>query len=206
MAAAPIRTVEKVYSYRSAINHAERSFRLSGDALVWSEGGPEARVPFADMRHVRLYGSPELRNPFLGGRVAPGFERLVVKAKTGPSVVLSTSHFVSLGVWEDRSETFAPFASELIAAVARTNPLARFVAGMPWGVWALWAGAFALSGLGALFGVLVALAPVDSKGSRDIFTSLLGLGMSAGSALACAGTLRVLRRQRPRAFSPAATA
>lgn len=192
---------EPTYAFRPSINRPERTYSLTGDELVWSESGVEGRLPFTAIRRVRLYGSPALVNRFLGGVVAPGFARCVIQPVRGSAHILSSNHFVRLGVFEDRSPSYEPFVASLLRRAAAASPGSAFVAGMPWGLWGLWAAVLVLTAVIGLFAAVVALT-ILAGAKRDLFTAVFALVFSLGCGFSAVRMTRMLGAQRPRTFDP----
>jgi hypothetical protein len=64
---------EPTYQFRLALTRPEATYRLTDSALVWSERGVEGRLPFSDIRQVRIYRTPGVG--FGRATFAPGFQR-----------------------------------------------------------------------------------------------------------------------------------
>src|ERR1700686_3307013 len=110
------------YSFRQSRGRPETFYRLTDAALEWTEGTATESVAFSDIRFVRLYHSPTVKNPFLGGVVAPGFARCVIHRRHARARILSSIHFLSFGKFEDRSASFRPFVAELMRRVVAARP------------------------------------------------------------------------------------
>ena len=99
------------YQFRARWNAAERSYQQTDQGLLWRDGDQSGVLPYADMRQIRIFGSP---NVMLGGVALPPFKMCAISGRTGPAWILSSNHLVRLGVSEDRSSTFAPFVTALL--------------------------------------------------------------------------------------------
>ena len=120
---------ERTHRVRNGLTSGDRTFRLAGDALCWTEPGkPEGRLAFADIGTMQLisYASPI-------GRAL----QCTLKSKAGGKVRIRSAHYLSLGDFEDRTETYAPFVRNLAGKIDAANPDAAFVAGST-GFWILW--------------------------------------------------------------------
>jgi hypothetical protein len=83
-------------------------------------GGP-ARFPFTDIAEIRLAFEPT--------RFDSQRHRCDITMRDGARVTIWSTHYVSVGEFEDRGETYAALARALIARVAAANPSAVFRAG-----------------------------------------------------------------------------
>jgi len=142
---------------------------------------------------VRIYDSPGMTG--LTGQVAPAFTRCVIRPKRGRAIVLSSNHFVGLGRFEDRTETFRPFVDALIERVKSANPAARLLAGMPPALWWTW-----VALVTPLFIVVIVKELVAGRVLKlpAIVSALIVIGTAAGIV----SYARVLRRNRPRPLRP----
>ncbi len=188
---------EVAYQFRSGRHTDERSYQQTDKGLLWHEGVQSKILPYADIRKIRIFGSP---NPTIDGVVLPDFKVCAISGRTGPTLILSSNHFVRFGVVEDRSSTFAPFVTALIQRVSVANPDAVFVGGMPVSVWSAWAvvSALLILALGLIVMVLVELVP---KG-EDLVTIELSVLMLVALLPCLPLILRMLVRGWPRRFFP----
>ncbi len=190
---------EPTYQFRLSLARSETTYRIEGDALVWSEGGENGRLPFSEIRQIRIYGSPGIG--FGGSTVAPSFQRCVVKPRQGRAHVFSSNHYVSLGKFEDRSATFRPFIEALIRRVAAVNPATQFISGMPGVLWAIWALILLSVVILAPLALLVIIIDLLSGGGFSathlaVTIFLLGILFTLGSRW------RMLVRNRPQQLDP----
>jgi hypothetical protein len=133
-----------IHTVRASLLDRERNWRLGDEALEWEAGGLTGSVRFDDVGKLQLidYAGP-------GGR----HRQLKVTARDGTSLRLRSHHYRSLGSFENRSRSYAPFVRELIRRVGAANPKARFEAGST-GLWLAW------SIVALLLAALVALVPI----------------------------------------------
>lgn len=116
------------HSVRNSLADKERSFTLGPDALHWSDAEGEGRMPYAEVRDMRLiaYTSP----------IGETYQ-CTVRATTGDKVKLRSAHYVSLNNFEDRGATYAPFVRALASRIAAAAPKAKFIEGSP-ALWVVW--------------------------------------------------------------------
>jgi hypothetical protein len=107
---------------RGPLSRSERLWRVDADALV-SRGssGRERRYPWKDFVSVRLYCDPAKGRPW----------RYVFELQPlhHERIRLDNAHFISRGVYEDRSESYTPFVRAALDRVAHHNPKARALIG-----------------------------------------------------------------------------
>ena len=190
---------DPTYTLRLSLASEEATYHLSDVALHRTTASGTRSLPFAEIGMVRLYESPGMAS--LTGKIAPAFARCVIRPKRGRAIVLSSNHFVGLGRFEDRSATFRPFVDALIARVAAANPGAEFMSGMPPALWWTWVALLvAVALVLPVFTVVIVkeLAAGRAIQMPAIVSSLIVLG----TALSIVSYARVLRRNRPRRFTP----
>ena len=120
---------ELIHSVRNSLASGERTFRLSNDALCWTEFGRAQRcLAYADIRAMQLvsYASPI-------GRAL----QCMLRSKAGGKIKLRSAHYRGLGDFEDRTNTYGPFIRALAGRIGAANPDATFIAGST-GLWILW--------------------------------------------------------------------
>jgi hypothetical protein len=185
------------YRCRSSILDAEVTWTLTSNALESTTG---TRVPFDQIVAVRLYG---FATSVVGnGRVpAPGALRCVTRPVHGPAVALTSSHYLALGRFEDRSASFEPFIQELLQRVRAARPAARLLRGMPPALWSLWCAIGVGCALVGSFGVIIVVAELWTKGHLSLELLVL-LPVVAGMLLSTRAILRLLRSGRSRPFDP----
>lgn len=140
---------------RNAVTRSEREWRVEDDALVTcGASGRERRLAWSDVVAVRLCGAPT--------RAKPWRHVFELKARNGTRTAIDNGHFVSVGKFEDRSASYAPFVRAALARVQAANPDARALIGeTPKRYFMLMLAA--LIGLGALaFALIVVPSPLDS--------------------------------------------
>ena len=87
------------------------------------EPGGSARFPYASIVELRLCFDPT--------RFDKARHRCGVRLADGQKASFYSSHFVSVGDFEDRAATYGPLVRGLIARIAAANPGCRFRSGKP---------------------------------------------------------------------------
>ncbi|MBX6321870.1 MAG: hypothetical protein IRY94_08585 [Rhodospirillaceae bacterium] len=194
---------EPIYRFRPSLLRKQETYRLSDTALVRdTEDGKEKVLPFAQMRSVRVYGSPGLRA--MGGTAAPDIERCVLRPARGRAVVLSSAHFLGLGRLEDRSPAFRPFVGDLVRRLAAANPGIIFLVGMPPALW--WSWILILLAVVVVTPLVVLLIIVNMVQKRHIDPPLIAVtAVLLGILFSLGSYLRTVRRNRPPRFDPGRT-
>ena len=190
---------DPTYTLRLSRFSEEATYRLGENALHSTTAQGTRTLPFAEIGMVRIYESPGLTS--LSGQIAPAFARCVIRPTHGRAIVLSSNHFVGLGRFEDRSATFRPFVDTFIARLGSANPGAQFLAGMPPALWWAWVALLVVVALVTpLFIVVIVQELVAGRALQlpAIGSSLIVLA----AALSIVSYARVLRRNRPRRFTP----
>ncbi|CPR20553.1 protein of unknown function [Candidatus Filomicrobium marinum] len=97
----------------------ERTLSLDDNALSISGDGETHLISYQDIQSIKVayHGFGSSRSEFLFATKHHGKHKV------------TSHHYVSLGLFEDRSSTFYPFLSALCERVARANPSARFKEG-----------------------------------------------------------------------------
>jgi hypothetical protein len=127
---------EATYRCRPSVASAEISWRLTAHELVRDGANPRS-IPYADIRRIRIFGSPGMA--YNGSNLTPPSDICRLKLKSGRDVTLTSTHILGLGRSEDRSASFWPFVDKLVRHAKRANPAVVLVSGMPPALWALWA-------------------------------------------------------------------
>jgi hypothetical protein len=183
---------DATYRFRGSLGAGEQSYAVTEDALTW----PGGTVPLDRIAAISIYAVPGMR--MLGyGTVAQPSRRCTIRLRDGRKIVLSSLHFLGLGRFEDRTQSYLPFMRTLISNVAARHPDVRLTTGMPSPLWWLWLMTFGLLVLvlgiillGVLIGVLSGSLPWTSIG---FLLAVAALGIGPG--LYVRGLLQ--RRQRP---------
>ncbi|MCC7274402.1 MAG: hypothetical protein IT561_17175 [Alphaproteobacteria bacterium] len=159
-----------LHRFRPNVFVPERVFRLEDDALAWSDGRNAGRIPYADIVSLRIYAIP--------ASIVPGMRRCVVRRRGGGGTVIGSTHYVRLGVTEDRSASWKPFVRELLVRVVAADPAVVLMTGQGWTMWSLWIALLAGS-LAVLLGAAAALFagdfPVGAIAAVAVVVALLPL-------------------------------
>ncbi|MBY0563123.1 MAG: PH domain-containing protein [Hyphomonadaceae bacterium] len=153
---------------RNALSRGEREWRIDEDALYTR--GPTGRVrryPWRDIVSVRLCCEPKRGRPW---RYV--FE---LQPKHRRRIEIDNSHFMSPGVFEDRSSTYTPFVRAALTRLADAKPGMRALIGeTPRRYFFLLLGALAI-----LSALVYALALVPTPLDQWSYAPLLKLAVIA---------------------------
>src|SRR5262245_16561904 len=125
------------YAYKPSLMGAAFEARLEPDALAWQAGSRSGRIPYGDIRRLRLSFRP----------VTMQSQRFLTEIwpAQGPKIVLASCSWRSMFEQERRNAPYAVFVSELHRRLAAAQSTARFDAGSPpllyWPAVTLFAGA-----------------------------------------------------------------
>jgi hypothetical protein len=185
------------YRCRPSMLGTEVTWTLTSSGLDSSTG---TGVSFDQIAAVRLYG---FASWVVGkGRgAAPRTLRCVISPVHGQAVALTSSHFLALGRFEDRSSAFEPFIQTLLQRVRAIRPTAKLLQGMPPALWWLWFAIGTGCALVGSFGVIIVGVEVWTKGHVSLEVLVL-LPMVAGMLLSTRAILSLLRSGRSRPFDP----
>ena len=113
--------VEVVYTFRPSLLGAPREFKLAADGLRWTAGSRSGRVPFRDVRRVRLSYRP----------VSMQAHRFVTEvwAEGAPKLEIVSSSWKSMVEQVRQDQPYADFVRELHRRVAAAAAPARFEQG-----------------------------------------------------------------------------
>jgi hypothetical protein len=175
------------YQFRLGLRRGLETYTLTYDALAWSSGSLALR----DVAAIRVYSIP-------GSGQAT--RRCAIRGRDGREILLSDTHFVGLGKFENRARTYLPFLRALVRAVAERAPTARLVSGMPPLMWWFWITLFGAYGALAALCAVAAVGLFVQKGiTRDNCAFALTVALLA---IAPVSYLRALWRLRTRPLDP----
>ena len=188
---------DPTYRCRPSILDTEVTWTLTPSALESSTG---ARVPFDQVATVRLYG---FATSVLGSRrlATPATRRCVITPVRGKVLALTSSHFLSLGRFEDRAAIFEPFVDTLLRRIRARSPRARLLRGLPPALWWVWCAIGVGCGLVGAFGVIIVMVELWTKRHMSLEVLVL-LPLVAGMLISTHAILRLLRTGRSRPFDP----
>lgn len=135
------------HSGRLSLIDGEVTWRLTDEALIRSMKNAIQTIPYVDISGIRLI-------TFAGAGGRQG--RAIVTTSGHGKLKLGSHHYVSLGNFENRSASYAPFVRQLARCVVSANPQARFTLGS-FGLWLAWVVVCLLVLIAAILVVMVAL-------------------------------------------------
>jgi hypothetical protein len=178
---------DPVYSYRPSLLGAAWEFRLTPTSLVWQTGQREGRVPYRDIRKVRISFRPVTMQSYR-------FTTQVWSA-SAPKLDIASTSWKSMLEQARQDQGYSAFITELHQRIAASGCQAEFVSGL------------ASLGYWPAFIVFVVMA----FGLAALVVRALQAGAWAGAAFVAAFFLLFLwqiggylRRNRPRSYRPEA--
>jgi len=111
------------YSYKPSVLGAAWSFRLEPDALAWEAGFRHGRIPYGDIRRVRLSFRPAnmQRYRFLAE----------VWSEAGPKIAIASTSWRSMVEQQRQDAAYSAFVTELHRRLVAARVVAVFDAGSP---------------------------------------------------------------------------
>jgi len=116
------------YAYRPSLLGAPWEFTLTGDGINWVVGSKSGRVPFRNVRRLRMSYKPASMQP----------HRFVTElwAEGAPKLQIVSSSWKSMVEQERLDRPYAAFITELHRRIALAAPPARFEQGTnPFSYW-----------------------------------------------------------------------
>ena len=163
---------------------SEHTYALGPDAITATLKGTPSVIPYSDITSVNLIdyaNAGELHH-----------QCTVTTRKHGKHKIRS-HHFVSLGGFEGRTETYAAFVRELCRRLQAANPSAEFRQGSGW-IQGLWLVVLGLCVFGwIMWGATVMEGGTDMQTAGGFFVGLLALTFLSW---------RWFRRSKPDPFDP----
>jgi hypothetical protein len=178
---------DSVYAFKPSLMGAPQVFRAAPDALEWDLGRYSGRIPYRDIRRVRLaYRPANLQtHRFLAE----------IWAERAPKLKIASVSWQSLTEQRRQDAAYSAFIGTLHGRLAEARTGAVFEAGSP--PWLYWPGVVVFFGIAAVIVLLIA------RGVQE--GALAGAGI-AGAFLAFylwqVGTF--FRRNRPGRYRPEA--
>jgi hypothetical protein len=176
---------ETTYSYKPSLMGAPFEVRLTPDALTWQAGRYSGRIPYGEVRRLRLSFRP----------VTMQSQRFIAEIwpAQGPKIVIASSSWRSMVEVERRDAAYAAFVAELHRRLAAARSSARFEGGsLPLLYW---------PGVVLFAGVSLALAALVVRGLLvEAYTGAAFIAAFLGLFLWQAGTF--FRRNRPVVYAP----
>ncbi len=175
-----------IYRSRRSVLEGEATWTLAPDALKRAQAGaPALRLPYREVAELRLVYDPT--------RFDTNRYRCNLVTATGRRATLMSTHYVSVGDFEDRAASYSPFVRELVQRVGAAAPHCRFRSGKR--AWVFWAEhMFLLAMLLALAGVLLTIGQFSLPTIAAIKLGIIATYIPIA--------IRYAKRNWPRAFSP----
>jgi hypothetical protein len=119
--AGPVPESDPAYAYRPSLLGAPHRFVLGNDRIDWSVGGKSGRVPYRDIRRMRLSFRPASMQS----------QRFLTEiwAIGAPKLQILSSSWKSMVEQERLDKPYAAFIAELHRRIAAAAPPARFERG-----------------------------------------------------------------------------
>jgi hypothetical protein len=175
------------YAYRPSLLGASREFKLTDDGIDWSAGSKSGRIPFRDIRRMRLSYKPASMQSY----------RFMTElwADGAPKLEILSSSWKSMVEQERLDRGYTTFIAELHRRIAQAAPPARFEQGS--NPIAYWPGliVFVSVALGLAWLVVRALQAQAWGGAAFIGVFMLLFLWQGGN---------FLRRNRPGRYRPEA--
>lgn len=181
-------STDLTFNVRPHALSGEQTYVLTPDHIDILEAGKATR-------HIALSDITKVALSYMG--TGDGQTYCTVKARGRAEFKIRSHHYESLGDFQDRHETFDPFARALCRAVAQANPAAKFVRGN-WLYFGIWFGVF-LASAGVAIGIALALLNQVTSGDEIGPDLVMGVIVGAGVALT---TLGAAGANRVKAFDP----
>lgn len=198
---------ELTFTGRASLLSSETAYRLDGAHLAWRSGKGEGRLPLSQVSAIRIFGSPKVTLPLMGGAVlTPGFRQCVVIPREGRPLRLVSAHYLGLGSFKDRRATFDPFVQALEARAVAANPAVKVVRGPTAWVLGAWMLALVTSLLCGAFGLAVAWEGVSLGAGEHGSEIFGGLALAAVCAFNVRSAWRFLYSARGESIAPQAPA
>jgi hypothetical protein len=110
-----------IHRVRNSLATRERAYSLGPEALQWSEdGGASGQVPYRDISRVQLIRYAGADGPY---------GQCTLRERRGRKLVFRAQHYVSLGNFEARPDSYRALVTGLCRRVAAANPQAEFIRG-----------------------------------------------------------------------------
>lgn len=173
------------YSYRPSLLGAPWEFKLSDNGIDWIAGARSGRVPFRNIRRLRMSYRPMSMQSY----------RFVTElwAEGAPKLQIASSSWKSMVEQERLDDSYAAFVSELHRRIAAAATSARFEQGSS--PVSYWPGLLVFVAVGLGLAALVARAlQANAAGAAALIGGFLLLFLWRGGDF--------FRRNRPRLYRP----
>lgn len=174
-----------VYAYKPSLLGAAHEFRLAGDGLAWRVGARTGRIPYADIRRIRLAFRPITMQSY----------RFVAEiwSASAPKLVIASTSWRSMVEQERLDGPYKGFIAELHRRLIARQSGVSFESGtVPFVYWA---------GLGLFIVVSLALAGLTARAVQaGAVTGGIFVAIFLAAFLWQAGNF--FRRNRPGTYHP----
>ncbi len=123
------------HTVRASLISPEREFRVEGQTLHWEDRKGGGALPLNELTTLRLSHYPGLHAPA---------KQCVLKSSKHPRVLIRSAHYQRLGVFEDRSASYAPLVQLIIERSADTATPPRYLVGSR-AMWFVWLAIFLIA-------------------------------------------------------------
>jgi hypothetical protein len=175
---------ELTYAYKSSLMGAPFEFRLAVDALHWGKGGSRGRIPYRQIRRVRLLYRPmTMQN-----------HRFVAEIwSAGPKLIIASTSWKSMMEHERLDTRYRSFVAELCRRIGAAGGQTVFQTGSPPVIY--WMGVAVFVGASLALAALIVRALQSGAWEGAAFiAAFLGLFLWQAGAF--------FRRNRPGPFDP----
>jgi hypothetical protein len=185
-----VHETDVTYEFRLSLARSVQHLVLTPEGIA----GLEGTIPFGEIVSIRLYSLPGMSS-LAFGTVAQPVRRCNLQLHNGKTVLLCSSHYVSLGNFEDRTESYRRFVAELLVRLRAANPAAQILSGMPPGIW--WGWFLTFGGLSLILAAAALMLCVGVAIDRNFsWGMLVGLALLLLMLWGPLGFLRATWRRR----------
>jgi hypothetical protein len=174
-----------VYAYRASLVGAAREFKLTGDDIEWSAGRRSGRIPFRNVRRLRMSFKPSNMQ----------WHRFLTEvwADGAPKLEIISSSWKSVFEQERLDDSYSAFVAELHRRVASAAMPVRYDQGR--NPLLFWPGLVAFVGVAlGLAGLIVRALQAGAMGGAAFIGVFLALFLWQGG--------NFVRRNRPGVYRP----
>jgi len=139
------RDADPVYSFKPSLMGPAHEFRLTPAALEWRIGRHSGRVPYRDIRRLRLSFRP----------VSLAWHRFLTEiwAEGTPKLQIASTSWRGIAEQQRQDAAYAAFIRSLHAQIVSRGAAARLEAGSP--PWLYWPGVLVFVGVALAFAALI---------------------------------------------------
>ena len=172
---------------RNSLRDSETEYRLSDDGLETLDADQTQTIPYEVIAEVHL-------KTYMIDVADPSevHGQMTMRTKDGSRILIRSHHFLQLGSYESRAQTYGSLVRELCRRVGNANPSATFAVGSS-RMRYVWMTTIAILVIGS---IVMALALIMEGWRADLVFALALLAMVGPLAL------RSLRNSKQATFSP----